>query len=438
MHPKLTRRKFLSATAAAGIGLTLANAQNATQPKPALLGGTRVRTEPFPSWPIFDQSEEQALVNSLRTGKWFRGSGKNVNEFESAYARLLGAKFCIGTNSGTNALIASMNALGVGAGDEVILPPYTFVACVNAILMLGAVPVFVDTDLETFQIDAKKIEAAITDRTVAIMPVHLGGNAADMDDILAIARKHKIAVVEDACQAHLGEWRGKKVGTLGDTGCFSFQASKNLTAGEGGAILTNDEQLAEKCFAAQSNSSPRKGGQRFIRGANLRMSEFHASLLLTQMTRLPDQAKTRDENAAYLTRMLSEIPGILPARTYEGCTRSGHHLYMFRYKKEQFANLPRAKFLSALAAEGIRGSSGYGPLNKEPFIAETLRSRGYQRVLSKEQFAAWTERNDCPENDRLCEEGAWFTQNMLLANRAAMEQIAEAVGKIHAHASDLA
>lgn len=437
MRNQFTRRKFIAATTVATVGLSFAT-KSATAGKPAILGGTPVRTEPFPSWPIFDQSEEQALLSTLRSGQWFRGSGKNVSEFEVAYAKLMGAKFCIGTSSGTNALITSMNALGVGAGDEVILPPYTFVACVNAILMLGAVPIFVDTDPETFQIDATKIEGAITDRTAAIMPVHLGGNAADLDAILAIARKHKIPVVEDACQAHLGEWKGSKLGTLGDTGCFSFQASKNLTAGEGGAILTNNEQLAEKCFAAQQNSSPRKGGSRFIRGANLRMSEFHAALLLTQMKRLPDQAKTRDENAAYLTEMLREIPGILPARRYEGCTRSGLHLYMFRYKKEQFANLPRGKFLNVLAAEGIRCSAGYGPLNKESFIGDTLRSRGYRRVLSKEQFARWTERNQCPENDKLCEEGLWFTQNTLLAKREAMQQIAEGIRKIQRHSTEVA
>jgi perosamine synthetase len=437
MKKQLTRRDFLAATTTVGVAFTFSSTRGATVEKPALLGGKPIRTEPFPSWPMFDTSEEEALRNTIRTGRWFRGSGNNVDRFESEFATLLGAKFCVGTSSGTNALITSLNALGIGSGDEVILPPYTFVACVNAVLMLGALPVFVDTDPETFQIDARKIKAAMNERTRAIMPVHIGGNAADMDAILSIASQHKLVVVEDACQAHLAEWRGRKVGTFGDTGCFSFQASKNLTAGEGGAILTNNEELAERCFAAHTNSRSRKASANIIRGSNMRMSEFHAAILLSQMTRLLQQAKTRDENGAYLTKMFREIPGILPAQAYDGCTRNAYHLYMFRYKKEEFANLPRAKFLKALSAEGVRASSGYTPLNKEPFIAETLRSGGYQRAVSKERLAEWTERNSCPANDVLCEEAVWFQQNLLLGSRESMEQIAEAVSKISAHAPEL-
>src|SRR5437667_5223809 len=263
MQTQYTRRRFLTATAAAGVGLSLTRTRGVASEKPALLGGKPVRTEPFPAWPVFDQSEEQILLDTVRSGHWFRGSGKNVHQFEAAYAQLMGAKFCVGTSSGTTALVTSLNALGVGPGAEVILPPYTFVACVNAILMLNALPVFVDTDPETFQIDARKIEPAITERTAAVMPVHLGGNVADLDAILSIARKHRLPVVEDACQAHLAEWRHRKAGTCGDTGCFSFQASKNLTAGEGGAILTADGALAEKCFAATNNSRPRQ-----VSGAN--------------------------------------------------------------------------------------------------------------------------------------------------------------------------
>ncbi len=224
MQTQVTRRRFLAATTAAGVGLTLGRARGAAAEKPARLGGKPVRTEPFPSWPVFDQSEEQALLNTVRSAQWFRGGGKNVNRFEEAYAELMGAKFCVGTSSGTSALLTSLNVLGVGPGDEVILPPYTFVACVNAILMLNALPVFVDTDPDTFQIDPRKIEAAITGRTAAIMPVHLGGNPASLDAILALARQHRLAVVEDACQPHLAEWRQRKRGTYGDTGCFSFQA----------------------------------------------------------------------------------------------------------------------------------------------------------------------------------------------------------------------
>jgi perosamine synthetase len=441
MKLRMTRRNFLGTVAAAGVASGSVPARPIDK-KPALLGGQATRTEPFPSWPKFDDSEEKALADVLRSGKWFRGNGQHVNRFEQSYAQLMGAKHCLATANGTSALLVSLAALGVGPGDEVIVPPYTFVATVNVILARCALPVFVDTDPETFQIDPRKIEAAITGKTVAILPVHLGGGAADLDTILAIARKHKLPVIEDACQSHLAEWRRRRVGTLGTTGCFSFQASKNLNSGEGGAILTDDSTLIEKCFAFHNNSRGRRtAGYDFSyagSGLNLRLTEFQAALLLAQMTRLEAQAKVREQNAQYLTTLLREIPGIQPARTDEGCTRNAYHLYMLRYRKEHFAGLPRATFLKAMRAEGIPASGGYAPLNKEPYLKNTFNSRGYQAIYSRERITRWEERNQCPENDRLCEEAVWFTQNMLLGARREMEQIAEAFKKIQAHASELA
>ncbi|MGC8794893.1 MAG: DegT/DnrJ/EryC1/StrS family aminotransferase, partial [Bryobacteraceae bacterium] len=354
MGRDLSRREFLVGSPAAGVA---ASTTIRVAEKPALLGGKPVRTEPFPSWPVMDATEEKALLQVLRSGKWFRGYGEQVNRFEEAYARLTGAKHCLATANGTSALFISLNALGVAPGDEVIVPPYTFVATINVVLLMHAIPVFVDTDPQTFQIDPRKIEAAITDRTTAIIPVHIGGSAADMDSILAIARKHKLPVIEDACQAHLGEWRGRKLGTLGDTGCFSFQNSKNLNSGEGGAILTASEELIERCYAFHNNGRGRRVTSYNFSyessGHNLRMTEFQAALLMAQMTRLEQQARTRDQNGQYLTSLLREIAGIEPARTYEGCTRNAYHLYMLRYRKEHFAGLSRAKFLKALRAEGV-------------------------------------------------------------------------------------
>jgi dTDP-4-amino-4,6-dideoxygalactose transaminase len=293
------------------------------------------------------------------------------------------------------------------------------------------------------QIDAKKIEAAITPKTAVIMPVHVGGSAADMDAILAIAKKRNIPVIEDACQAHLGEWRGKKVGTWGTAGCFSFQASKNLNSGEGGAILSNNAEFIEKCYAFHNNSRGRKSsGYDFSsyigRGLNLRMTEFQGKLLMAQMTRLEQQSQRREQNAQYLTSMLREIPGIAPARMYEGCSRNAYHLYMFRYDREKFAGLPRAGFLKAMSAEGIPCSAGYSPLNQEQYIKDTINSRGYQRIFPRGDIAKWEQRTACPENDKLCSEAVWFTQTMLLAERGDMEQIAAAIKKIQAWAPDLA
>jgi dTDP-4-amino-4,6-dideoxygalactose transaminase len=447
MSTPLPRRTFLKTVVSSASLLGAAGAPNvfaAATDKPALLGGKPVRSSPFPGWPVFDEREERALTGTLRSGRWGRGGGgSQVGRFETAFAELMGARHCVATANGTSALFASLGGLGVGPGDEVILPPYTFVATLNVVFLQYALPVFVDTDPETFQMDARKLKAAITDRTTAIIPVHLGGGAADMDTILAVAGERRIPVIEDACQAHLAEWRGRKVGTLGATGCFSFQASKNLNSGEGGAILTNDLDLAEKCYAFHNNCRGRgTAGYDFTylgsRGANLRLTEFQGALLQAQMTRLEEQSRTREQNAAHLTRLLEAIPGIMPAKTYAGCTRNAWHLYMFRYQAGAFAGLPRAKFLQALSAEGIPCSGGYTPLNEEPFIKAMLQSRAYRRLYPAEVLAGWEERTACPANRQLCGEAVWFTQPMLLGPRADVDHIAEAIGKIHRHAAELA
>jgi dTDP-4-amino-4,6-dideoxygalactose transaminase len=431
----MTRRGFLGTTA-------VVSAASPATGTLAIHGGTPVRTERFPSWPKFGAPEEKELLAVLRSGKWGRLGGGAVSRFEQQYAALTGSKHCLATANGTSALITSLAALGVGPGDEVIVPPYTFVATVNAVLLHHALPVFVDSDLETFQIDASKIEAAITDHTRAIIPVHLGGSAADLDAVLELARRRKIPVIEDACQAHLGEWRGRKVGSLGTTGCFSFQASKNLNSGEGGAILTNDDEVVERCYSYHNNGRGRRTASYDFSyrttGANLRMTEFQGALLTAQMTRLEEQSRTREQNAAALTEMLSRIPGILPAKMYPGCTRNAYHLYMFRYSAEAFAGVPKRTFLKALTAEGIPCSGGYSPLNKEPFIKTTLQSHGYKTAHSPARLKRWVERNECPSNDRLCEEAVWFSQTTMLGPRRDMEQIAEAVAKIQKNASSLA
>src|SRR3954451_2679942 len=277
-----TRRRFLAAAPAVGVAMA---AETSTD-KPAMLGGAKVHPEPFPSWPIIDQTEERAILETLRSGKWYRGNGKNVVRFEDSYAQLTGAKTCLATANGTAALFPSLNAMGVEPGDEVIVPPYTFIATVNVVLRQHAMPIFVDTDPETFQMDARKLEAAITLRTKAIVPVHLGGNVCDLDAILPIAKRRNVPVLEDACQAHLSEWRGRKVGTYGQAGCFSFQASKNLNSGEGGAIITDDEDFIEDAYAFHNNSHGRKtsGLASYSKpGVNLRLTEFQAAMLMAQM-----------------------------------------------------------------------------------------------------------------------------------------------------------
>ena len=442
MDPEsIRRRDFLSRTAAGSLGLALSGTpalKAAAEPaKPAVLGGPPVRSEPFPSWPVIADVDETNWRDVLHARGWCRLNGSYAERFEKEYASLLGAKDCLATMNGTSALLASLAALDIGPGDEVLVPPYTFVATINVVLLVHGLPVFVDTDPSTFQIDARKIEARITDRTRCIIPVHLGGNPADLDTVMAVGKKHDLAVLEDACQAHLAEWRGRKVGTIGDAGCFSFQVTKNLCSGEGGAVVSDNIELMDRAFAFHGNGRERtqKSGFGYVRnGANLRMTEFQAALLLGGMTRLEEQSRIREQNAARLTAMLEAIPGITPARMYEGTTRNAYHLYMFHYDADAFAGLPRDGFLRALQAEGVPCMGGYSPLNKHSFIEAALRSRGYRAIYSAERIDRYFAENECPANDKLCQEAVWFTQTMLLGPGSDMDQIAEAIAKIRAHA----
>ena len=439
MSRPVNRRQFVAATTSASVGLALTGVARAAE-KPAMLGGKPVRTKGYGSWPLVDEMDEKAVSEVLRAGRWYRN--RSVERFEKTYAELNQAKYCVATSSGTSALYTSLGALGVGPGDEVIVPPYTFTATVSVVLQHYAMPVFVDSDRETFMMDPAKLEAAITDRTAAIIPVHIGGSAADLDSILAIAKKRNVPVIGDACQAHLGQWKDRSLGSWGTSGCYSFQVSKNLCSGEGGAILTNDEEMANNCFSFHTCCRPREGASpnfHYSRGrnTNVRMTEFQGALLLSQMEGLEERAETRSGNADYLSAMLRELPGLMPARIYEGCTRNAYHLYMFRYQKDKFPGLSRNQFVRALRAEGIPCSTGYHPLNTAGFIQDALDSRPYVNVYGKAAVENWAQRNECPENDKLCEEAVWFTQRMLLGPRSDMDEIVEAVRKIQAHAPAL-
>jgi perosamine synthetase len=440
MRIPLGRRGFLQGVSAAAAALRTGavRANERAEATPAILGGTPVRDRPFSPWPLIADNDERAWMEVLRKGRWCRLEGEYATRFEETWARTLGAKHCLAVANGTSALITSLAALDVGPGDEVIVPPYTFVATINAVLVHHALPVFVDTDPQTFQIDAGKIEAAITERTACILPVHLGGSAADMDAILAIAARHKLPVIEDACQAHLSQWKDRKLSTLGDLGCFSFQASKNLNSGEGGALITNDDRLYEACKSFHNNGRGAAGGFQYVRnGANLRMTEFQAALLLQQLTRLEAQSRRREQNAAYLSELLREIPGITPARMYQGCTRNSYHIYMFRYDPAHFDALPRARFTKALRAEGIPCTGGYTPLYREPFLKHALESRAYRAIYPPQRISEYLAQIHCPANDWLCDHAVWFMQTMLLGPRSDMDQIADALRKIQKHAAAL-
>ncbi|MCX6954119.1 MAG: DegT/DnrJ/EryC1/StrS family aminotransferase [Verrucomicrobia bacterium] len=437
MSPPVSRRKFLGSAAGASLALGLGRGSaaetSASTPAAAPI------TKPVSEWPLWDNRDETALLDVLHSGKWGRtaGGAARVKEFEAAYAARMKAKFCVATSSGTTALLTSLGALNIGPGDEVIMPPYTFVATFNSITASFALPVFADTDAATFQIDPKKMAAAITPATKLLLPVHIAGSPADLDAITALAKARNITLLEDACQAPLAEWRNQPVGTFGIGGCFSFQASKNLTSGEGGAVLTNDENFANLCYNFHTPGGP-KPAPSLGRAANFRLTEFQAALLLAQMTRLEAQAKTRDANAAYLSELLRQIPGSAPAALAPGCTRSGWHLYMFRYEAAKFAGLTRAKFLQLLAKEGIAASSGYTSLNTSAHVKALASNPHYQRIYGKKTMDTWVDRNQCPVNDRLVEEAVWLSQTKLLNPRSEMERIASVIAGIQKRAGELA
>ncbi len=427
MSTSISRRGFIGSTTIASAGVCLSSrVATAVSADKAVV-----------DWPVWDSTEESALLDVLNSGTWGRtAGGRRALPFEKAFADRMQARSCIATSSGTTALLTTLGALGIGPGDEVILPPYTFVATFNVITNSYALPVFVDSDLQTFQMDPTKIQAAMTPKTKLLLPVHIGGSPADLDAIAAIAKKAQLPLIEDACQAPLAEWRGKPVGTAGLGGCFSFQSSKNLNCGEGGAIVTNDENFANLCYNFHTPGGSKPGASSG-RGSNFRLTEFQAGLLLAQMARLEEQSKTRDANAAYLTKLLQEIPGIRPARLTDGCTRSAWHLYMFRYDKSQFAGLPRAAFLKELSRQGVAASSGYTSLNKTSHVRALASNPHYLRIYGENGMANWLERNQCPANDQLCDEAVWFMQTTLLKPRSAMDHITDVIRAIQKRSGEL-
>lgn len=443
----VTRRQFVKTSyTAAGAALLApvvfpsADSQAASQSKPALLGGKPAVEGPFPEWPMIEPLDEEKFMDALRRKAWCRLYDNITTTFENAWAEKLGVKYCVATVNGTNSLYTALYALDVGPGDEVLIPPYTFVATLNAILQQYALPVFVDTDIQTFQMDPQSMAGKITENTRCVIPVHLGGIVADMDAILANAQKYQIAVIEDACQAHISEWKGRRVGGLGDIGCFSFQSTKILPCGEGGACVTQREDLYDKIHAFHNNGRDRLTGTRkgyLHQGSNLRMTEYQSALLLAQLTRLDAQCRHREENAKYLSELLKEIPGIRPAVQYPQQSKNGYYLYMMHYDKEPFEGLPCARFIEALNKEGVSCYGGYRPLNKEPFLKTLLDSRWYKKLFPPERLKQYWETNECPVNDRLCEEGLFMSHECLMGTRSQIEQIAVAIRRIKAHAKEL-
>lgn len=442
---RLNRRSFIKTTTTT-VGSTLAVTSmirpsiSQDQSTPALLGGEKAVKDKFPEWPQITELDETKFMDSLRRKAWCRLYDDITTTFENEWGDALGAKHVVATVNGTNSLYAALYAVGVGPGDEVLVPPYTFVATVNAVLQQFALPVFVDTDPDTFQMDVSSIEEKITEHTRCILPVHLGGTMAEMDKILEIAKKHDIPVVEDACQSHFAEWKSRKAGAVGDIGCFSFQSTKILPCGEGGACVTQSDELYDRIHAFHNNGRDRKLGVPngyLHQGTNQRMTEFQSALLLAQLTRLEEQCALREKNADYLTQLLSEVPGIRPSGCYDGNNRRTYYLYMLHYDKDEFHGLPIDRFIKALREEGVSCGKGYSYLNNHPFLKTMLESRWFKNIYSEERLKTYWDNNHCPKNDKLSEEGIFMSQTCLLGSTSGLDQIADAFKKVRRHAKKL-
>ncbi len=442
---RYTRRKFIKTAGAAGTLLALGTTgipyaySSDSSGKLALLGGKPVREGAIHVWPVWDSRDEDAVLPVLRSGVWSRA--EVVARAERKFAAKMGTRRCLLTTNGTNALITSLCALGVEGGDEVITTPYTFVATLDAICLNNALPVLVDIDPETWQIDPDKIEGAITPDTRVLLPVHILGGMSHMDKINAIAKKHSLRVVEDACEAHLAEWKSKKAGSLGDLGCFSLQNGKQLTCGEGGAIIGNDERIMDLCLSfhdfgrVKGEYMPRDKGAMPILGTKCRMAEYQASILMTQIDSLEEETKLRSKNAAYLSSRLEEIPGIIPRKNYAENNRDSHYYYGFRFKEEVFG-FPREIFIKALQAEGIPGDAGLGVIegglmHQEGVFESVLTSKTYRKLYSKQRLDSCMNSLHLPEAEKLVRETVGIKHQNLLGSHSDMEDIYRAVLKIY-------
>lgn len=401
----------------------------------ALAGGRPAKTKPFPAWPQYDEREREALLGVLDSRVWWRTPGTRTLQFERDFAAYHQAQHGIAVTNGTHALEVALLAVGIGPGDEVIVPDYTFVATASAVLMTGALPVLVDVRADNYCIDCDQVEAAIGPRTKAILPVHMGGHAADLDRLTAIADRRGLILLEDCAHAHGSQWRGRPVGTFGRAGTFSFQQSKLMTAGEGGIIITNDDDTERMLRSVHDcGRMPAKWFySHFIYGSNYRLSEWQGAVLGAQLTRLDEQTRRRHENARLLDRLLSDVPGITPQTFDTRMTRNGHYAYIFHVDRAQFAGATTERFIAAMIAEGIPNQAAYPPVHSlDVFTSGAFQSR---LCPGTEGHPSW--RGEFPVTERAAWETYWIPQYALLGDEQDMHEIAAAVQKIQEHAKEL-
>lgn len=407
--------------------------------KLALLGGEKEFTGTWPAWPQFDDAERKALNGVLESGNWWYG--QNVLDFERDYAAFQDCKYGVTTNSGTTAAEIALRAMGIGVGDEVIVPSYTFIATGTSVVFVGAKPVFADILRKNLCIDPDDVERKITPRTKAIMPVHFAGHVADMDRLLDVGKKHNIPIVEDACHSWGGKWNGQATGSLGACGVFSFQVSKNLSGAEGGIIVTNDSSLADSCRSL-TNCGRVTGGQWYEHGqvgTNVRMTEFQAAILNQQLKRALPHLDQRTRAVRILDQELKGIPGLELLENDPRNTRRTYHLYCCWYDEKAWG-IPRKRFVEAIMAEGIPMGGGYlspvyGNLCFQP--GENPTNNPCIKRPAKGSKLDYSETH-CPVAQAAATDQLWMGHSVLLAKEDDIRAIPRAVRKVWENRAALA
>jgi dTDP-4-amino-4,6-dideoxygalactose transaminase len=407
----------------------------------AILGGLPLRNRAFPTWPVFDARERAQLDDVLRSSNWggFPSPNRKATEFAAAFAAYQGARFAIPTTSGTSALEVALKALGIGAGDEVIVPALTFAATPYAAVACMARPIFADVSATNACIDPDSVKRLITRRTKAIIPVHYGASLADLDALAEISRAHSIPLVEDCAHVPGARWRERGVGTLGALGCFSFQSTKPMTAGEGGTITTDDPDLEQRCQSL-INCGRRRPGDTFegpLMGANYRMTEWQCGILLAQLARLPEQIERKSRAAARLREGLGAIEGISPIARDPRITREVIYAFVFLVD-ESALGLSRNRFVRAMRAEGIPCGVGNDPVYRSALFPR--ESDAYRKACEL-AGASNAERTsiDCPVAERFFEHAmAAIPHECLLGDDCDVDDIVAAAAKVASRAAELA
>ncbi|MDE6760171.1 MAG: DegT/DnrJ/EryC1/StrS family aminotransferase [Lachnospiraceae bacterium] len=371
----------------------------------------------IPVWPYADQKEEEKLKEVLNSSVWWRNPGTQVKAFEQEYADFCHCNGAISTANGTVAIEIALKALKIGAGDEVIVPAFTFYSTVSAVLAVGAIPVLVDVSADDYCINSESIRKEISDKTKAVIVVHMAGNVVDMDAVNAVAREYDLYVIEDAAHAHGAEYKGKKAGSLGICGTFSFQNAKLLTAGEGGMLTSNDREFLNMAFL-ESNCGRAEGDtdyQHILVGTNARLSEFQGAVLRMQLARLNEQLRKRDNNYQYLKMQLEKIDGIVLQKIGKDVTLNSHYMVMFYYDEKYFKG-SRKEFVQYLRENGIPCNRAFEALHRLPVF----------QSLDKERFKIAKE-GGCPNSRRIADTVVCLNHNILLGDKVLMEEIADVI-----------